>query len=290
MATKEKTVIEQLIPLAVKHQEADEYIRGTYWNSNKMKGCSVGCSIADLKKLGVLNDVSYGDHKALAAATDMPEMLWRLSDNIFEGLPADDRAAWTPRFLLACKKAKNIANAPARIMARLADKLAEDSIRDDVREACKIGAALWRRRANGDEPKKSEWDAAWQQADAAWQQAYAARQQADAAWQQADAAWQQADAAWQQADAAWQQADAAWQQADAAWKQAYAAREQADTARKQADAAWKQADAERKQADTAREQADAAWQQADAARQQADAAREKFWQWCADVVCEEIAA
>lgn len=32
------TIIEQLIPLAVKHQKADEYIAGTYWNGTS--GCS----------------------------------------------------------------------------------------------------------------------------------------------------------------------------------------------------------------------------------------------------------
>jgi hypothetical protein len=276
MTTKENSVIERLIPLAVKHQKADEYISGTYWDRDRKMGCSVGCSIADLEKLGVLNGVEYGDHAALAQATDVPEMLWRLSDNIFEGLPHAERPGWTPRFLRAIKRAKNLANAPARIMARLAERFAKDAIRDDVRDACTVGALLWRRRASGDEPAEIEWDAAWEQADAAWKQA-------DAAWEQADAAWEQADAARKQADAARKQAYAARKQADAARKQAYAARKQAYAARKQADAA-------RKQAYAARKQADVAWKQADAAWEQADAAWEQWWSWCADVVCEEIAA
>jgi hypothetical protein len=172
----EKSVVERLIPLAIKHQKADEYVAGHYeWRGGG--ACSVGCSIHDLKKLGILNGVDPGDHAVLAKATDVPEMLWRLSDHIFEGLPKDDRPGWTPRFLKAVAKAKNLANAPARIMARLAERLAKDAIRDDVRAACLVGAALWRRRANADEPMKNEWDAA--------------RKQADAAWEQADAAWKQ---------------------------------------------------------------------------------------------------
>lgn len=157
------TIIEQLIPLSVAHQKADEYISGTYWDASSERGCSVGCAIADLKKIGVLNGVEYGDHAALAKATNVPEMLWRLSDNIFEGLPDADRAAWTPRFLRAIKKAKDLDNAPARIMARLAERLAKDAIRDGVKAACKIVAKLWRRRVKSDELKKAELNAAREQ-------------------------------------------------------------------------------------------------------------------------------
>ena len=246
------TVIEELIPLADAHQEADEYVSGSYWTGSK--GCSVGCSVEDMKRLGKLNGVGHGDHAALARATDVPEMLWRLANNIFEGLPTKDRSAWTPAFLRAVSKATKLNSAPARIMARCAEKLAEEAIRADVRETCKIVAALWRRRADGKDPSEKEWDAARKQADATREQAYATREQAYATREQAYATWKQAEAAWEQAEAA--------------WEQAYAARKQADAARKQADAT-------REQADATREQADAAWK--------------RFWLWMRDVTLEEIA-
>jgi hypothetical protein len=268
-------VLKKLIPLADAHQAADEYISGDYWLRGK--GCAVGCTVHDAKALKFLpKNCDAGDHAALAAATGVPEMLWILADNIFEGLAETERSAWTPRFLRAAKSCKKIDSVPARVTARLAERLAEDATREDVRAACRLNAGLWDRRADGNDPSDEEWDAARQQAyaarqqaDAARQQAYAARQQAYAAWQQADAACQQADAACKQADAACQQADAARQQAYAAWQQAYAA--------------WQQAYAACQQADAARQQADAAWQQADAARQQ-------WWAWCAEVVIGELSA
>ena len=222
-----KAVIEQLIPLADAHQAADEYAAGNYWEGNgRGTGCSVGCTVHDAIALGVLpKGTDHGSHAELAAATGMPEMLWRLADYIFEGLPQSARREWTPRLLRAAAGCPDIDRVPARIMYRCAMRLADEAIRPDVRESALTNAQLWLRRATCDEPTQSEWDAARQQAYAAYQQAYAARQQADAAYQQAGAAWQQAYAAWQQAYAAWQQAGAAWRQADAAWQQAGAARQ-----------------------------------------------------------------
>ena len=186
MATKAKkttkaptpvSVLKRLIPLADRHQKADEYRAGHYWQGNGSgTGCAVGCTIHDAIKLGVLPQAtSHESHASIAKATGLPEMVWRLADNIFEGLPEDDRPAWTPRLLRAAAKCKNLERVPALIMTRLAERLAADAIRDDVKAVTLVVAGLWRRRANGDEPDAKEWDAAWQQA-------YAARQQADAAW------------------------------------------------------------------------------------------------------------
>ena len=91
---------------------------------------------------------------------------------------------------------------------------------DQIKACAELNAALWRRRADGDDPTAAEWDAAWQQASVA------KRHQAGAAWQQADVA----GAAWLQADVAQHQADAAQLQASAAWLQAHAARLQAHAA------------------------------------------------------------
>jgi hypothetical protein len=183
-------VLDQLIPLADRHHQQDEYIAGTYWRGNgDGKGCAVGCTIHDAIKLGALpEDTDHGSHEDIAAATGIPEMCWRMADDIFEGLPAHKRRAWTPRFLRAAAQCKSPDRVPARIMTRLAERLAADAICDDVKAVASNVAGLWRRRANGDDPSESEWGAARQQANAAWQQANAAWQQAYAAWQQANAA------------------------------------------------------------------------------------------------------
>jgi hypothetical protein len=201
------TLHKQLIELADAHQAADEYVAGRYkWDTG---ACAIGCTIRDAKKLKLLPASTASDDHASLARTGVPELAWRLCDHIFEGLPEDERAAWTPRFLRAIRPDADYANLDARIMVRCARKLAVDAINPDVRKCCEVNSILWERRAKGEDPSKEEWDAAWQQADAAWQQAYAAWHQADAARHQADAAWHQADAAWHQADAAWHQAYAA---------------------------------------------------------------------------------
>jgi len=223
------TILDQLIPLADAHQQADEYVSGTYWEqlNGHGRGCAVGCTIHDAVAIGVLPaGTQHDNHADIAEATGIPEMLWRLADHIFEELSDADRPGWTPRFLRAASQCKCCDRVPARVMGRLARRLADDAIRDDVRDSATLVASLWERRGRGDDPAESEWDAAWKQAYAAWKQAYAARKQAYAARKQAHAAWKQADAAREQAYAAWKQAHAAWEQADAAREQAYAAREQ----------------------------------------------------------------
>lgn len=219
-------IIEQLIPLADAHQQADEYVSGTYGDSSTAKACAIGCTINDARKIGLLNGVENCDHVAIAQATGVPEIAWRMLDHCFEGLAETDRPALTPLFLRAAAIGRSHDTLAARIVVRLMTRLAAEAMVADVRASAEVVADLYRRRARGDEPAKEQWDAARQQAYAAWKQADAARQQAYAARRQADAARQQADAAWQQADAARQQVDAAQQQAYAAQQQAYAAWQQ----------------------------------------------------------------
>ena len=54
------------------HQEADELVRGTYWNDGK--GCAIGCT------------VHSADHDKYETELGMPEWLARLEDGIFEGM------------------------------------------------------------------------------------------------------------------------------------------------------------------------------------------------------------
>ena len=297
------SLLEELIPLADAHRAADEYVSGTYeWVGG---ACAVGCTVHDAIRLGKLPaDTGAGDHRAVARATGLPEMVWRLANRVFEGLPAADQPAWTPRFLRAAAASPSPATVPARVMARLARRLADDAIREDVRAASLAVAALWGRRGRGDDPPEIEWDAARSRAAAARSRAAAALSRADAAlsraaeeavqsqagaaWSRAEAALSQAGAALSRAEASYSQAGAAWSQAEAAWSQAEAALSRAGAARSRAGAAWSQADAVRSQADAVQSQADAALSQAGASYSQAAAARENFWRRCADLLCEEL--
>ena len=55
------------------HYAADEIIQGKYWENGK--GCAVGCTIHS------------GEHLAFETELGIPQVLARLEDSIFEGLP-----------------------------------------------------------------------------------------------------------------------------------------------------------------------------------------------------------
>lgn len=69
------------------HAEADEIIKGTYWENGR--GCAVGCTIHG------------SDYKAYETELGIPEWLARLEDTIFEGLPLDRAKLWPEEFLKA---------------------------------------------------------------------------------------------------------------------------------------------------------------------------------------------
>ena len=175
----------RLIKMADAHAAADLYRKGRY------ETCSVGCTIQSAVEIGMMPPTANDNHAALAVALGTTDTVVRLQDSIYEGLPDEDARTWTPRLLRSIASSGGAAQLDARIAARLARRLESDAIRDDVRAVASLVAAMYERRAAGDEPSDPEWKAAWHQAAAAWQQA-------DAAWHQAAAAWRQTDAAWRQ--------------------------------------------------------------------------------------------
>ena len=62
------------------HARADEIVKGRYWEDGK--GCAVGCT------------VHSDSHAAYEAQFGVPQMLARLEDTIFEGLPNDEAKKW----------------------------------------------------------------------------------------------------------------------------------------------------------------------------------------------------
>jgi len=69
------------------HYEADEFIKGTYWE--KGKGCAVGCTLHS------------GEHLAFETELGIPQVLARLEDEIFEGLPNELAKEFPLQFLSA---------------------------------------------------------------------------------------------------------------------------------------------------------------------------------------------
>lgn len=69
------------------HAKADEIVKGQYWESGK--GCAVGCTIHSA--LHVKYESRFG----------IPQMLARLEDVIFEGLPNEQAKEWPIHFMSA---------------------------------------------------------------------------------------------------------------------------------------------------------------------------------------------
>ena len=66
------------------HRAADEIVKGQYWKNGK--GCAVGCTLHS------------GDHAEYEPRYGIPQMLARLEDCIFEGLPNAAAQHWPERF------------------------------------------------------------------------------------------------------------------------------------------------------------------------------------------------
>lgn len=67
------------------HREADQLVKGQYWRDGK--GCAVGCTIHS------------NNHAEYETQFGIPQMLARLEDCIFDGLPNEQAMVWPERFM-----------------------------------------------------------------------------------------------------------------------------------------------------------------------------------------------
>ena len=78
------TIKDNLLAQLQAHYDADEIIKGKYWEGGK--GCAVGCTI---------HSSNYSEYESRYG---IPEMLARLKGTIFEGLPNEKAKKWPLRF------------------------------------------------------------------------------------------------------------------------------------------------------------------------------------------------
>ena len=76
------------------HADADRLVKGQYWENGK--GCAVGCTLHSLGAKG-----AAANHAEYETRLGIPQMLARLEDTIFEGLPNADAMRWPVRFSAA---------------------------------------------------------------------------------------------------------------------------------------------------------------------------------------------
>jgi len=90
----DKKIKEKYVNRLQAHAEADEFIKGQYWENGK--GCAVGCTIHS------------SQHDAYETELGIPEWLARLEDSIFEGLGNGQAKEFAVDFLLAIPVGVNL--------------------------------------------------------------------------------------------------------------------------------------------------------------------------------------
>lgn len=133
------------------HREADELVRGHYWNNGK--GCAVGC----------LTKNPYGGHKEYEK-WGIPEELAHLEDAMFEDLSKKKALAWPERFLLAIPIGADLSSIWHQWFAEILrmDLLPLKEVLEDtkVMSAIEAVAVLHERSVGGSAVKRDAWRAA----------------------------------------------------------------------------------------------------------------------------------
>ena len=127
------------------HAKADELIKGNYWRDGK--GCAVGCLLHD----------PNGGHARYEPEFGVPQMLARLEDAIFEGLPVARSKTWPVEFMRSIALGADLSRVGWQFLHwLLTDKTVNPGIdhplvRDAVKQCADVMAAL----AKGDAVSRS---------------------------------------------------------------------------------------------------------------------------------------
>ncbi len=229
---------EQVFDQLQAHYDADEIVKGIYWENGK--GCAIGCILHS------------DDHSLLEERFDIPASIGHLIDKLFEGLPNQEAKEWPLKVMAIIPVGADLSDVTRQFLLRILSDPEKGCLRH-TKEGTSQHAAVakvisllkqncqdqeqWREA--WDEAKAAAWAAAWEAAGEAVEAAWAAREAAVAAARDAAgaAAWGAGAAA---KAAAWAARDAAWAAARdaagaAAWGAGAAAKAAAWAAR---DAAW----------------------------------------------------
>ena len=190
---------DQLIDRLQAHFDADEIIKGVYWEDGK--GCAVGCSIHS------------SNHSLFEPMFGIPSSLAFLQDRIFEGLPNEEAKKFPLEFCNSIRSGADLSKVIYKFCAWVLSDIEYGVVKysGNPNWGCEIAisnvANICARMALGETVDGGEIEAARAAAEAA---AGAARE----AWAAAEAAWAAAGAARAAAQAAEAAAEAA---AGAAW-------------------------------------------------------------------------
>ena len=157
------------------HRAADEIVRGYgYWSGGR--GCAVGCTIHS------------GDHAEYEPRYGIPQMIARLEDCIFEGLPLENARDWPARFSNAIVPGADLSLVGWKFLHwMLTDRsvnpgIDQPLVRDAVRQCADVIASFAKGGTADESAAASAAESAGSAASAAWSAA------ASAAWSAAGSA------------------------------------------------------------------------------------------------------
>jgi hypothetical protein len=172
------------------HAEADQIIKGQYWEDDK--GCAVGCTIEG------------DDHKRYETELGIPEWLARLEDTLFEGMPNKRAMKFPLEFLQSINVGADLEPVKWKFCAYLMSENIEQVLSLDIPDNLKkqvVDAIRGVLNLHETAIKTGEWDES-AAASAVW----SARSAAESAESAAESAWSAASAA---ASAVWSARSAA---------------------------------------------------------------------------------
>jgi len=129
------------------HYDADEIVKGVYWEDGK--GCAVGCTLHS------------DDHKAYEVELGIPEVLARLEDSIFEGLSPKDAKEFPLNFLNAVNVGSDLSQVGDKFLHWLLVDPKHGVIKYATnKKVVQDVADLYERKINGETINRDVWEAA----------------------------------------------------------------------------------------------------------------------------------
>jgi len=129
------------------HYDADEIVKGVYWEDGK--GCAVGCTLHS------------DDHKAYEVELGIPEVLARLEDSIFEGLSPKDAKEFPLNFLNAVNVGSDLSQVGDKFLHWLLVDPKHGVIKYATnKKVVQDVADLYERKINGETINQDVWEAA----------------------------------------------------------------------------------------------------------------------------------
>ena len=162
------------------HRAADELVQGSYWENGK--GCAVGCTLETIRVMKGAKTIDHFSHKLAETETGIPQILWRLEDCIFEGLPNAAAKGWPEQFTDAIRPGADLAMIwPRFALWLLTEELPQFTRRAASTAALAEVAVLYREWCeSGKNPNCERWIGV--RKNAAYAYAYASAASASAAY------------------------------------------------------------------------------------------------------------